>query len=257
MSVLSGLPYALMPTVSCLLIPPVLWSVWQGSMPGQVPDNTISLFRCSLGHPLATPPPHWLTPTEWQRADRFYQPADRQRFVLGRALFRQVAGKLTGQPPEQVTLELGYRGKPVWVNNGGWHMNLAHADKWVLLALAQTPVGVDLETIQPAIDYKSLMASTFSNLEQQYVVEQADPRQAFYEGWTRKEALVKATGQGITDALPQLPVLTGTHTVPTALPNAAGNWNVAGFWVDTHHPAAVAWSGPLPTDHSPVTCFTV
>ena len=219
--------------------------------------NAISVFRCAIGSPLATPPPHWLTPTEWQRADRFLQPTDRQRFVLGRALFRQVAGQLTGQPPGQVVLELGYRGKPNWVNPGGWHMNLAHAGPWVLLALAKTTVGVDLETIQPTVNYKSLMVSTFSTTEQQQITQQANPQQAFYEGWTRKEALVKATGQGITDALPQLPIRPGTHTVETVLPGATGNWNVAGFWVDAQHPAAAAWAGPLPAALSPLTCYTV
>ncbi len=243
----------LMATVSCLTLPPVSWLAW----PEYALDSAISVFRCPVNSPLAVPPTHWLTPTEWHRANRFHQPADRQRFVLGRALFRQVAGQISGQSPEQIAINIGPRGKPEWVNDNGWHVNLAHSGNWVLLALAKIPVGLDVEQIQPNLDVQVLLDSTFTEEENSFINSHEQPQQAFYSLWTRKEALLKATGLGINDRLCQCSVLTGTHPVADETIGSTGHWTVATIDVDAQHPAAVAWAGPLPVVHSPVTCYTV
>lgn len=242
-----------MATVSCLTTPPVSWLPW----PEHALDTDMLVFRCSVNSPLATPPYQWLTSAEWQRADRFLQPLDRQRFVLGRSLWRKLAGHVSGQHPEQITLVIGPHGKPNWPNEYGWCVNLAHAGNWVVLVLAKTAVGIDVEHVQPGFDYKSLINTVFSRQEQAYIDQHAEPLHAFYDLWTRKEALVKATGLGLSDHLAQLPVLTGTHALADDTLGDNGPFTVASFWVDAQHRAAVAWAGPLPTSHSPVTCYTV
>lgn len=242
-----------MATVSCLTLPPVSWLAW----PEHAPSSAISVFRCSVDSPLTLPPTHWLTPTEWQRADRFHQPADQQRFVLGRALVRQVAGQVSGQSPEQIEIKIGPRGKPEWVNDNGWHVNLAHSGKWVLLALAKTPVGLDVEQIGLNLDFQVLLDSTFGKYEHLFIKSHAQPHRAFYALWTRKEALLKATGLGLNDRLFQCSVLTGTHLTADETIGSPGHWTVATIDVDEQHAAALAWAGPLPIVHSPVTCYTI
>lgn len=246
-----------MATVSSLTLPPVSWLSWPDNARDSTTDNTISVFRCAVNSPLATPPPQWLTPTEWQRANRFHQPADRTRFVLGRSMVRRLTAHFSGQLPEQTAIRLTPTGKPEWVNDDGWHINLAHSGNWVLMALATTPVGIDVEQIRPNFDFQALLGSTLDKNEHLFIKNHAKPRQAFYDLWTRKEALLKATGRGVNDHLSQLPVLTGTHTIANETIGSTGHWTVATVDVDEQHTAAVAWAGPLPTALSPVTCYTI
>ncbi|MBO0935557.1 4'-phosphopantetheinyl transferase superfamily protein [Fibrella sp. HMF5335] len=247
-----------MATVSCLTLPLVSWLPWSANARDNAPDTSVLVFRCAVNSPMATSTPlHLLTTAEWQRASRFHQSIDRQRFVLGRSLLRQVTAHFSGQSPEQIELLVGPRGKPEWVNSAGWQVNLAHAGAWVLLALAKQAVGIDVEEIQSGFDYYSLTNSVLSNIEQDYTAQQVNSQHAFYDLWTRKEALVKATGLGLSEHLPHVPVLAGTHIVADDKIGGAGLFTIANFWVDNQHPAAVAWAGALSTTHSPVTCYTV
>ncbi len=189
-----------------------------------------------------------LTPEERQRADRFRQPADRQRLLYGRLLLHWVSYRLTGQSARLVT---GRYGKPDFPADTGWHVNLTHAGDWVLVAVDRQPVGVDVESFPANLLLDTLLPTTCSLAEQQYVRGSKNATAAFLQLWTRKEALLKAIGRGLVDNLATVPALDGRTVIPDTIDASETNWRVDGFFVDSVHVAAVAYQ----SFHELPTCY--
>ena len=185
-----------------------------------------------------------LQPDEQTRADRYRQPADRQRYVAGRGLLRIVAGLYLNQAPTDVTFTVGPNQKPELIGHTGWHINVTHAGDWVLIAIGRVPVGVDVESINPNFPFRELLSTTFGPGEQQLLTSTPNATPLFYQLWTRKEALLKATGLGAGADLPAVPCINGHYQLPAHHIGAAeaGNWQVWGISLPNGAPAAVAAS---------------
>lgn len=148
-----------------------------------------------------------LAPDEHERAARFHFDADRRRFVAGRAIARQILGReYLGYDPAGLVFALGPMGKP---SLGGPHardgleLNLAHSGDLALIAVAEGRlVGVDVERLRPLPDLDGLARLVLTPWEQVELdrVAPAERAQAFFQVWTRKEAFLKATGEGLTRA---------------------------------------------------------
>lgn len=215
--------------------------------------------QCLFNDPIAVFRFHWpaypaeltrlqalLHPDEQVRADRYRLPADRNRFVAGRGLLRLLAGSYLNQPPEQVTIGVDGNLKPVVTSAPNQYVNVSHAGDWVLLAMGNVAVGIDVEEINPDFQYGDVLTATFDVVEQQQLWADADPRGRFYDGWTRKEALLKATGLGLSDDLPTVPCLDGDYQFPESVIGANGNWLVYGFALTVGYRAALAYAASPP-----------
>jgi 4'-phosphopantetheinyl transferase len=161
-----------------------------------------------------------VTGDERDRAARFRQEADRQRFLHGRLLLRTFLGHHLGIPPRGVAFVNSPFGKPEIQqpaahtpsgidHSGILRFNLAHSGEWVLFALArEREVGVDVEhhrTMSDAMD----IARRFFAPPEVAALEALDPAMrhaAFFRIWTRKEAIVKAVGQGLSAGLDRFAV---------------------------------------------------
>ncbi len=170
--------------------------LWQASVP--VSESALTSLRRSL------------SPDESARAERFTHDAARREYVFGRAFLRQLLGSALSIAPECVEFTFGRAGKPR-VRPGSaptdWRFNLAHSGGRVIIALAQgREVGVDLEPLQEMTDWPELAKRIFSPREQAELQALAGEQQplAFFKGWTRKEAWLKATGEGLTEALAEI-----------------------------------------------------
>jgi 4'-phosphopantetheinyl transferase len=146
-------------------------------------------------------PEAWLSADERARAARYRQPRDRQRFERRRGWLRQVLGAYLGLPPADVRLQYGPHGQPTVA--GGLHFSLSQADGRVLCALsAGRRIGVDLACARPGRADDALARALFAPGEvaglRALPAEAREP--AFHRCWTRKEAYVKARGEGL--ALP-------------------------------------------------------
>lgn len=198
-----------------------------------------------------------LLPHEQQRANRFRQLADRHRFVAGRGLLRWLADQLTGISPLKIQLETGPFGKPELKNANGspvnWHVNVSHAGEWVLLAFGNVPVGLDVEWINPNWPYEDLIPASFNPDDQALLAASANARTLFYMFWTRKESLLKATGQGLTNDLAAVSSSEGVYELANDQSGEASNWRAKSFSVAPDYVGAVACQEPLPT----VRFFTV
>lgn len=106
-------------------------------------------------------------------------------------------------------------GKP-WVE--GLHFNLSHSGAWVALALGDSPVGVDVQVWDRPRDLAPLLRRHFSAEEGAYI--RGDPMR-FLELWTRKESVLKRSGQGITVPLQGVPVLGREELRTWRLPDGA------------------------------------
>ena len=100
----------------------------------------------------------------------------------------------------QIFIETTPSGKPYLKDYPNLFFNLSHTDNLILIALADSPVGVDVEKLERNADKEAIIKHFFSEKEQQTFFSQPEElRQlAFVKGWTRKEAILKATGEGLS-----------------------------------------------------------
>lgn len=200
------------------------------------------------------PAPRLLTslcPEERSRAARFRAPRDRARFVAGRARLRGILSRYLGGDPASIRLHTGAHGKPE-LPGAPLHFNVAHADALFLCAVALAPVGVDVERVQAFDGMDDVAAATFSAAEcaAYDAVPSEERAHAFFACWTRKEAFVKAVGDGLSHPLGDFDVSLAPGEPPRLLavrgdPAAAGRWSLRAFAPRAGYLAALVVDGPL------------
>lgn len=205
-----------------------------------------------------------LSPAERERAARFALPQARRRFIAGRGQLRELLGRYLERDPATLEFESGPHGKPALAGAAaasGLQFNLAHSDNLALLAVTRSgPVGVDLERIRPLPDIPRLVARFFSPRENAafQALRAQEQTAAFFNLWTRKEAWLKATGEGIGQLLAQVEVsfVPGEPVRLLSLPD--GVRAVAG-WRLEHLEPAPGFVGALVADASAgcVRCFSI
>ncbi len=184
-----------------------------------------------------------LSRDEKMRASRFHFEVHRNRFIVGRAWLRTVLGKYLGVKPVKIAFAYGPSGKPDLagpLETSGLKFNLAHSDDLVLLALtADAQVGVDVERIKPISEAAELVQRFFSPREAGLFDElPAELRsRAFLNLWTRKEALLKATGEGIAHSLKQVEVSFLPHEPARLLSLPIGILPLSRWTLRELHPA--------------------
>lgn len=140
-----------------------------------------------------------LTDDERARAARFVFDTHRRRFIACRAWLRRRLGERLGRDAATLRFEYGPAGKPS-LGGDALRFNVSHSDRYALLAVAQAAeVGVDIERVRPLADMDAVAARVFSAAERDALARVPAGRkaEAFFAGWTRKEAYIKARGQGI------------------------------------------------------------
>jgi 4'-phosphopantetheinyl transferase len=222
---------------------------------GQSPSRgTVDVWSASL-----EPPPRleahlsgYLSPDEKERAERFVFPRDRDRFVAGRAFLRLLLAQYLGVEPQALRFRYGPNGKPALADErSDLHFNLAHSGPLAMCALARgSELGVDLERLRPLPDAEGVVRSAFSPREAarfRSLPETARLR-AFYEGWTRKEAFLKALGHGLARPLDSFDVTLGPGEPPRLLrtlgdPAEAGRFSLHAVDPESGYVGAIAIPG--------------
>jgi 4'-phosphopantetheinyl transferase len=148
-----------------------------------------------------------LSGDERQRADRFRFESDRRHFLAGRGLLRALLGSYLQRDPASLRFAYGPWGKPSLGDQAGPHglcFNLAHAGGVALFAVTlQRQIGVDVERINPDLGHEDIAEHFFSPRERE-ALRALPPGQralAFFACWTRKEAYLKARGEGLSISL--------------------------------------------------------
>ena len=148
-----------------------------------------------------------LSTDEARRGRSFHFERDQRRFVVGRGLLRTILGRYLGTDPRRLRFDYGRHGKPALAGElgvDGLRFNLAHSEDVAVFAVALgSEIGVDVECLRPVPDADRIAKDCFSARENA-VYSAMGPGlrlRAFFDCWTRKEAFVKAIGDGLTHPL--------------------------------------------------------
>jgi 4'-phosphopantetheinyl transferase len=196
---------------------PITAEVWP---PPAVPapewpaPQTVAVYAFDLDHPRAVVRrmERLLTDDEIDRAGRFLRQELRHRYIVGRAGLRIGLGAALRTAPAALRFEYGPHGKPT-LPGTQLRYNLSHSDGVALLALAtDAEVGVDVEAISTDIELDDMAGRFFSPRERVAYrrFDPADRPAAFFRCWTRKEAVIKAVGDGLSLPLDRFDVDIGT-----------------------------------------------
>jgi 4'-phosphopantetheinyl transferase len=184
--------------------------------------------------------PEVLSPRERLAATHFRVSADRQRFVAARSALRILLGQYIGRPPQSLPIIAGAGRKPS-LADGAVEFNVSHSGAWIALAFAiGHPVGIDIEERRPLPEYRDLIRHYFAPAERHHLAAHppATALREFFRLWTRKEALLKGTGQGLLLPLELYDVL-------DPRPAAAPGWRVMDLEVPEGYAGAVAVRGEV------------
>ena len=153
-----------------------------------------------------------LSGDEAVRAERLVSPAVRHGFVGARWLVRSVLGAIVGAVPRSLELKAGSHGKPILIGHDRLAacFNLSHSGDLVALALVRArPIGIDIEVSRPLNDAALLARRILGPDEREHFerLPEAVRGTALLTTWTRKEAVLKAMGTGISGGLTSIDVL--------------------------------------------------
>ncbi len=161
-----------------------------------LPDARLWLF--DLARKLEAEELAWLDAEEHARAQRLAFATDRQRYLAAHVGLRRHLGRELQRAPGALVFERDALGKPRLAAQH-CEFNLSHTAEHAALALADRPVGVDVEQLREIGDLDALAERCFTAREQQELAAAGNQRaERFLRGWTRKEACLKAIGCGLS-----------------------------------------------------------
>jgi 4'-phosphopantetheinyl transferase len=195
-----------------------------------------------------------LSAAERQRAERFHFSEDRDHYIIRRGILRILLGRYLNTRPAEIEFRYGQWGKPE-MNRASLdlHFNDSHSADLALYGVTMVcPLGADLEQIRPLPEFEELASRYFSARESALIRALAPEHrmEAFYNVWTRKEAFLKATGEGIGRNLAEVEVSPAPGREPAILrvpgmtPGAAG-WKLRSFSPAPGFLGAVAFQGDI------------
>jgi 4'-phosphopantetheinyl transferase len=195
-----------------------------------------------------------LSPEERARAAAFHFERDRSSYIAAHARLRQLLSGYLDTPASTLRFAAGAQGKPrlEGVAHRQLEFNLSHSHGRALVAIASgCETGVDLEQIRAEVDCAGIVASHFSAAERFAwgALPAARRREAFFHGWARKEAYVKALGAGFsrepsTYTVDLHPEGAGALLADAIVPDATRRWTVRAIAAPPGFAAALAHAGP-------------
>jgi len=172
-----------------------------------------------------------LSADEIARADRFVDENFARRWLVSRGCLRQILASFCNVDPSSLGFMQQEFGKPV-ITAGQCdpklHFNLSHSHHLAVIAVTSSgPVGVDVEHMKAIRDWSRVASRFFSRREQELLASIAPEQQlrAFYDCWTRKEAVIKATGEGLSARLDGFDVSLTPGAEPEVLADRLGGDN--------------------------------
>lgn len=225
--------------------------VW--SSPPELPSlqtDEVHVWRLTLDHPLE----QFLSllhADEVERANRFHFERDRKHFVIARGFLRVLLGRYLTADPKGLTFSYGAYGKPSLEIETPLRFNMSHSHGVALYALTEgRDIGVDVEFVRADFTTDDIARRYFSPFEANSLcgLPSEDRVDAFFRCWTRKEAYLKATGRGLSQALDGFDVTLRPGESAALLRTEDGaheRWTLSDIAVGEGYAGAVAVEGKV------------
>ncbi|MGA9579059.1 MAG: 4'-phosphopantetheinyl transferase superfamily protein [Terrimicrobiaceae bacterium] len=186
---------------------------WKRTSPGSdLQDEQVHLWRVDLN----VPDPKFgslrgtLSEEEILRSERFRFPELRRRFAVGRGALRLILAGYLGVEPARVKFGYTAHGKPFLLNSpADIQFNLSHSHGFMVAAIClNSPIGVDIEKKDPRFRTMEIAERFFCDGEKQQIagLDAGARLEAFFQIWTAKEAVLKATARGLALELAKVEV---------------------------------------------------
>jgi 4'-phosphopantetheinyl transferase len=194
-----------------------------------------------------------LSVDEQQRADRFHVDRDRKHHIIARGLLRLIIARLSNTSPELLKITGARHGKPylLHADQPRIEFNISHSEELIYVAIANSrAVGIDVERVRGDFPLEEIASDTLSKIEFKDFTS-LDPtsrRDGFFTYWTRKEALLKASGKGLSaSSSPCSRSLFGHLPTPVDIAGFEGHpvtgWTLLDLETDVGYKAALAFEG--------------
>jgi len=160
-------------------------------------------------------------------------------------ILRQILSRYVLQSADELVIERGEFGKPYLRDFPEWQFNLSHSAEKMLIAVSyEKAVGVDIEQIKPRCSLSDLVKKCFALSEQNYWfgLPENEKTAAFYDFWTRKEAVVKAIGRGIALGMNHCEIDVNTPNLFLNLP-VNEKWQTQQLAISPDYCAAISTNG--------------
>ncbi len=195
-----------------------------------------------------------LSEEEREKARRMKIEKPRKYYMASRGLLRQILAAYVKQAPELLEFEYGPNGKPTLsekFDNSGIKFNVSHSHGLALCCVTrEREIGADIEKMRDDVEITDISKRFFSSREHEELIKLPvdDQKRGFYNCWTRKEAYLKATGQGLTFPLSQfdMSLTPGEPAVMIAHqsdPGQVSMWSIVDLDVGPDYAAAIAVEG--------------
>jgi len=176
------------------------WDAVSGSL--RLKTGEIHLWRVDLDRHLSALPvlKKTLAPDEIARAGEFRLGLDRERYTVAHGALRTILARYLQSAPRDLVFCYSPQGKPELASRAV-HFNLSHSHDLAICAISRVQVGVDVERVRSGVEedvVRWLSPTTRCLLE---TLPGPVRRRAFFQAWTRMEALSKARGEGLTSGL--------------------------------------------------------
>jgi len=223
--------------------------LWQSSADAlTLPPGVVHIWQVALDQPAAMVAQleQLLSDDEHARAARFRFERDQRRFIVARGILRSLLARYTNRPAARIEFSYSTRGKPALrpEHKPHLHFNLAHSAEMALYAFTLgQEVGVDIEQQRPLDDVHQIAEHYFSPRERAILATQVGDElyRTFYTYWTRKEAYLKGSGEGLALLTTQLDVVVPQgQVVRLAGSNGEADWYIYDLSVAAGYRGALA-----------------
>ncbi|MCJ7634117.1 4'-phosphopantetheinyl transferase superfamily protein [Candidatus Bathyarchaeota archaeon] len=173
--------------------------------PIRLKDSVVHVWRFSLEQPdrRVYDFVQFLSDDERAQAASLYRIRDRKRFIIGRGILRTILASYMNTEPSRLQFHHNPYGKPflsrVCSCEDPFQFNLTHSQGLALCAVSNHCLGIDMEHVNPVLYIDAATNTLFPESEAETIAKLPKNKrtEAFYDAWTREEAYLKASGDGL------------------------------------------------------------